>query len=65
MPITSPFVAYVGNTGYDLRKVQSYVPDQDPTMVQVRFQDSPETVVTVTKESFELAYAAALTAEGG
>lgn len=65
MAVSSAFIAYVGTTAYDLRKVAQYCPHQDPTMVNVRFMDSPETVITLEKASFEEAYAIALTAEGG
>jgi len=66
MAIASPFIAYIGTTGYDLRKVASYVLDADNSnQVNVRFTDSPETVIPLEKTSFESAYAASLTAEGG
>jgi len=66
MAIASAFIAYVGSTAYDLRKVAQYSIDPENSLyVRVRFTDSDETVITLAKSSFEEAYAAALTAEGG
>lgn len=62
MPVTSPFVLYVNNTAYDVRKVSSYVTDSVnyPNKALVRFIDEPKTVVIFDLSTFETAYQAAL-----
>lgn len=61
--VSSPFIMYVGESAYDLRKVFSVVEDQDiPNAVQVRFVDNPDVILRFQATSFAAAWQAALDA---
>jgi hypothetical protein len=64
MAVSSPYIAYVGTTAYDLRKVSAVI-DIDANTVGVRFIDEPRLTVQFDKTSFEVAWQAALNASGG
>lgn len=67
MAVTSPYILAVNSTYYDLRKVVSWwdtTPQTVPNSVTVRFQDTPEATVLITKTVFEAAMQAAQDAGG-
>ncbi len=65
VPVTSPFILYVGTTAYDLRKVSSVIPGNDSAHVVARFIDDPRVTVTFDAATFFPVWQTALIASTG
>jgi len=65
MPVTSPYILYVGNTAYDLRKVSSVIPGDDSAHVVARFIDDPRVTVTFDAATFFPVWQTSLIASQG
>lgn len=60
MPVSSPYILYVGTSAYDLRKVSSVASNPSPSLVNVRFIDCPQATIAFDKTTFEAAWESAL-----
>jgi len=65
MPVTSPFILYVGNTAYDLRKISSVIPGDDTEHVIARFIDDPRVTVQFDTATFFPVWQTSLIASQG
>jgi len=63
--VTSPYILYVGNTAYDLRKISSVIPGNDTQHVIARFIDDPRVTVTFDTATFFPVWQTSLIASQG
>lgn len=62
MAVSSPFIYYVNQSAYDLRKVSSVVPGEDPSTSVARFIDNPASGLVMDTAPLLVAWQAALDA---